>query len=352
MNQIAPIEMVYPDRELFLYRILSGVVRVKSFGQTIKIYSPFLEDLLEACEIYDESIEFYYSQGIKSFDEMLESMIERDVWSWREAKEMDQIKEKLEDLKLAAYENRREPILLNQIKNLIYGVNMRYEQLHEKKHTYFENTCEGLASYDKLSFLIKRCSFVGKEKYDFSDLSIDDLIRAYNRFHSVDDKTIRYLARNDPWRNTWALDKNPINNGGRELTVNQKTLLIFTKMYDNVHESMECPSDDVINDDDQLDGWFVLQDRKRKRDKVQKELDDRTSNEKIKNADEVFSVVKNEKEFKEIESLNSSYSKMIKKQRESVIKDKKKVNQGQFLDEKRRLQMQANNQYREKLKRG
>ena len=48
------------------------------------------------------------------------------------------------------------------------------------------------------------------------------------------------------------------------MTINQKTCYMV-KVYDNVHESMDAPTDRVIEDDDMLDGWFKVQSRKRKR---------------------------------------------------------------------------------------
>ena len=38
-------------------------------------------------------------------------------------------------------------------------------------------------------------------------------------------------------------------------------------MYDNVYESHERPNDKIIEDDDCLDGWFIVQRRKHEKDK-------------------------------------------------------------------------------------
>ena len=61
-------------------------------------------------------------------------------------------------------------------------------------------------------------------------------------------------------------------------------------MYDNIQESMDCPTEDVINDDDMLDGWFIVQNRKREKDKKEKDVD---LAEKI--ARQLFGKVKNQK---------------------------------------------------------
>ena len=38
-----------------------------------------------------------------------------------------------------------------------------------------------------------------------------------------------------------------------ELTYNQKNLMIWSQMYDNIQETLDCPSKEVIEDDDILD---------------------------------------------------------------------------------------------------
>ena len=69
----------------------------------------------------------------------------------------------------------------------------------------------------------------------------------------------------------------------KEITQDQKGILIWASMYDNIQEHMECPSDAVLEDDDILDGWFLIQRDKRKKEKLEQEFESST-NEKIKNS--------------------------------------------------------------------
>ena len=45
--------------------------------------------------------------------------------------------------------------------------------------------------------------------------------------------------------------------------IDQKNILILSRMYDNVQESLDCPADDIMQDDDMLDGWFIHQKNKK-----------------------------------------------------------------------------------------
>src|SRR5690606_30951918 len=139
----------------------------------------------------------------------------------------------------------------------------------------------------------------------------------------LSDTECRELARNEPWRSLWFLNDSKayhiFNDNGRELTIDQKNILIWSKMYDNIQESPDCPSDDVVDDDDMLDGWFILQKRKREKDRAEAELESSTKSQKIKNASEVF-VMTSQKDADRVERMNDTTASMIKKQRLETIK--------------------------------
>jgi hypothetical protein len=141
----------------------------------------------------------------------------------------------------------------------------------------------------------------------------------------LNESELREIARNEPWRLSWTLREQQVifaNEAGRQLTNDQKGLLIWSRMYDNIQESMDCPTEDVINDDDMLDGWFLVQKKKQESEKAKSELESRTKNEKIANADEVMVVADSQKEADKIHSMNSYGSEMIRKQRIAQVRAK------------------------------
>ena len=161
-----------------------------------------------------------------------------------------------------------------------------------------------------------------------------------DRYSSLlNDSQIRELARTEPWKSLWIIrekSKIPLfaNIDSGELTHNQKNIVIWSQMYDNIQESLECPSSEVINDDDMLDGWFIVQSRKREKEKMQKEFETNTNNEKIKNSSEVFVVASNIDHASKIQALNSKIAKNKIASREKLLEQKGQVSAGEFLDEK------------------
>ena len=118
-------------------------------------------------------------------------------------------------------------------------------------------------------------------------------------------------------------------------------------MYDNIQESVDCPPKEIIEDDDMLDGLFIIQGKKREKEKLEQELDNQITNNKIKGSEEVFLMVNPEdkKQLERINNLNDPHSNMIKKQRMEVIKNSNDVIEHHKLpDQHLKLQSMANKQ--------
>ena len=127
---------------------------------------------------------------------------------------------------------------------------------------------------------MKRCTFFGSELYDFSTAPVEVLflISITQCWSKI--ATVESCARTDPWRSVWLM-KDQVKlfaNNDRELSHDQKNILVWSSMYDNIQESMDCPTEDVINDDDLLDGWFIVQKRKRDEEKAKSEVDNMSPN--------------------------------------------------------------------------
>ena len=199
---------------------------------------------------------------------------------------------------------------------------------------------------EKSFTFLKMCTYLNGKLFNFESITIDEIFNIYYSM-ILNETKIRELTRNEPWRSLWSLSSTKnvelFANKNNELSIDQKNILVWSKMYDNVYESLDCPSDDVIEDDDMLDGWFLVQRDKRKKDRGEQELNQLTSNEKIKNSSEVFLMTgKSKKDVNRINEMNDVAAKTIKKQREELIKKKGAVGQNEFFDEKVNLNKQSN----------
>jgi hypothetical protein len=129
------------------------------------------------------------------------------------------------------------------------------------------------------------------------------------------------VARSEQWKAVWNSNKNNLfNKSAYDLSDEQKTLISISNMYDRIYEHPECPGDDVINDDDILDGWMIYQ--RNKADKIKKQNIAQEIANKHKNAKEIF-IVADKEDVNDIFDLNSSVSSSIIKQRRGLIRNSK-----------------------------
>lgn len=346
--------MKHYERELFVSRVRSGVYFVEHDGIKLKIVTPTIEEELEMAEGYNQAYEDALADDFMTEDQTLEWMKSRGLWSDEDEKKIEALKRDIEKLKVGIYENRNRDGAKDQIRKHIRGAEEQLAKQMDKKHSFSSNTCEGVAMLEKSFDFIKTCTYYGGEKYDFKGLSVEFVLHL---FHDkiLSEKQTREVARNDPWRTVWMLrDSNSYKlfaNEGRELSVDQKNLLVWSRMYDNIQESMDCPDDDVIEDDDLLDGWFIVQRKKRESEKAESDFDNSTKNDKIKNSSEIFMVPSNKKEAEKIEALNDPTAKMIKKQRIAITKQQGEVGAAEFPDAQLDMRMQSNQMFKDKFRR-
>ena len=336
--------MKHHEREFLVSMIRCGKVFIISNNTNLEVRPPTLEQSFQSCLIYKEAYEKAYSEEIMTEEDMNFWMTENELWTPNDDKKEEGIKKDIERLKVEIYNSRSDEQLSKKIRVYIRAAETQLSLHIHKKHIYYQNTCEGVASSEKLAWIIKHTTFKDNKLYQFEDLSLQYVVDEWqNNF--VSDSKCRELARTDPWKSLWIIKDNYINlfanPPNTELTYNQKSLLVWSKMYDNIQESLDCPDKNVIEDDDMLDGWFILQSKKREKERLERELDGDIKNDKIKNASEVYMITKDQNKMKQIDTLNGPVGNMIKNQRNKFIQSKGSVLEQELPDQKQNIQMMA-----------
>ena len=126
-------------------------------------------------------------------------------------------------------------------------------------------------------------------------------------------------------------DKLPI-----ELSTEQKTLIGWSMMYDSIAESPDAPVDEIIEDDDALDGWLIVQSRKRKQGQQKSVAEELMG--KHPNAKDVFIKTDDADHAQKILELNDLDAQRIRSRRTQQIKEKGSVSYHKFDDVQRDLQ--------------
>lgn len=343
--------MKHHEREFFVSMIRSGKVFITHKNIDLEIYPLTLDQSFKSCQIYQKAYDKAFSEEIMTEEDMDQWMMENELWTLHDNKKEEGLKKDIERLKVEIYNARDNTMLANNLRKYIRAGESQLTAHLNKKYIYHQNTCEGIASAERLAWIIKNTTYFNGKLYNFEEVSLQYVVDEWQS-HFLSESKSRELARNDPWKSLWItressgykLFANPPNT---ELTYNQKNILIWSQMYDNIQESMECPNKEVIDDDDMLDGWFIIQHQKREKDRIEKEFESNTKNEKIKNASEVF-VVSTKEKVEKINTMNDMNAQIIKQQRKIALDHYGALDEQNLPDQRRNIQMMANNQFKGK----
>lgn len=330
----------YEKRECEVYRISCGYFLYNDQ----KVCYPDSKLRYESKIAYYDAKELCIENGVMTKDDMLDWMLEQDLWNADKEKQVEDIPNILNDLKIDLFNTMIKFKSGKDIREKINRLKDRFEELTEERHYYDSYTAEGIAGYIQSIFIMES--------------AVDDFADINNLLHSyyctiLNDDELREIAKTEPWKTIWAAQDNCkglFNNYAIDLTIEQQRLIMWSKLYDNIAESPECPPDFIVNDDNALDGWLLVQQRKRQREQHQSAKEDLLSGSKNRNADEVFLPVKSKEEADAIYGLNSGSSNMVRKQRMNQIKQQGNVKSKQFPDIKRKLKMKATQAYRDRVK--
>lgn len=310
--------MDYHMREFLVSQTKLGIVYNENF-----IIEPFKTiSLIQSYKIYQESYDECLLNEIMTNEETLLWLEVEGLWTNKKEQEIKDSQDHMDNIKVEMFKSALDKQKVESLRKQLRGIEKSIIRASSYKSSLLQNTCEANSEYEQRTWLILQ-----SVKVTNKDFLIEDHINTiYSVFQDnlLEDRDIRELARKEPWHSFWTVSekgKFPLfkQYKDRELTHNQKNLLLWSQTYDNIQESLDCPDKDVIDDNDLLDGWFILQSRERQNEKKKKLLDTSIGNAKIQNSSEVFMIGQSEEHVKAIQSMNSNYNQIVLNQRLAKI---------------------------------
>lgn len=340
--------MIENDKEILVYRILSGQTHLLYNNERYTLYAASPDIKYESCIIYDQVINEEKFDSWLREENATNTMIALELWNFQTDNVLKSLDKKLDDLKVELFTNFMIPSKLKNIRSNIKSTKSQISKIHLTKQNFISNTLEGYASSIKNEYII--CNTLYKENkkvFDFHNKASSESFSLFNSLLQEIDKLVisteqyKLLARSQLWRSYWNCNKynDLFDKPSILLTDEQRALLNISRMYDNIYEHPECPDDPVIEDDDALDGWMILQKRKNEKAKKQSQFDN--NNPKLKNAGEVFMMAQEPEDISAISQMNNIESAAAAKEKLSYIKHNqdKLVQDGELPDVRRDVQM-------------
>lgn len=336
---------------LVLSRILSGLY-IFVYGDTQYILRyptisiKYLADIF-AQEEYEKTKfnSWIQKEDIEFF------LIENGLWTRDANTLLTSLEKQIEDYKVELYKNSLNPARIKQLRQKLNSTKKNYNKLFSRKHCLDHVTLEGYIDNIRDQYLLVNSIYdihnvlIFKDIYNV-DAELLSRLSNYISENTIDIETFRKLARSHKWKNYWICNKdNLFNKPSTELTEEQQTLILMTRMYDNAYEHPECPSDKIIEDDDMFDGWLIHQRRESERNKEKTRTEKMLKDKKLGNANEIFLVANSREEAEAIYNLNDPNNRNVIKERNKIIfNSKEHVKETQLPDVQRELSMKMNQQ--------
>jgi hypothetical protein len=297
--------------EFYISRILSGFLIFFYNNERYELQYPNCYLRYESNLIYNNIInDEKYGEWIRE-ENLIRVLIMLGLWTQETEKTIGQIEKQIDNLKVDLYNNILNKTMQTKIRSNLRTKEEQLNRILNIKQEFLGNTLEGYAASIKNEYIV--CNTLYKNKrlvFNIDDVKSSSSYQYFNNLinevnhHMIPIKVYKAIARSHTWRSYWNCNKNNIfDKQVIDWTDEQRSLINITKMYDNIYEHPECPDDKIIEDDDVLDGWLIVQKRKIAKAKVQQTID--SSNPKLKNAQEVFVMASDQDSREEVFGLNS-----------------------------------------------
>lgn len=336
--------------ELFLSRIISGNLYFKYDNKSYWIKCPTSLEKYMAQIIYEESYKNALEEGLYTDDQILNMLIENKIWNAEKEKELETTKKDIDILKEELFKNYFKSETRNRTRKMIEIAKIRIMELFEEKNQYHYLSCSGYASTARTRYLVgfslRRSNgakvYSGKKFINTRTKILDAAILFYTK-NELNEHIYRSLARSDQWKTIWNTSKYTKSLFGcssTELTQEQIQLISWSNFYDNIGESPDCPEEEIIKDDDALDGWAIMQRKKMIAARKQKTADQVLGN--LPEAKEIFIPAENKEDYDKINSMNDYGANIIKKERFAALNKYGTLPEESMPDSQREIAMIAN----------
>jgi len=347
--------MLFEDLQDLCDRIILGKSIIEDQGHIYVISdpSPYYRQLSNLQ--YTKDLEQLRIYGVPTKDEIDIILRERYIWNDEKDELYQRLLERKKEIGRQLKEVEFQSLKKDKLRLELEHTELRIKKLSTARNSLYNQCAESLAINSRYKYLL---FYLTKDVYgnsfwsnisEFLKLNDMFLVNLMNRSffdERLNEKNIRLLARSDPWRTVWLgacktgrLFTHPMC----EVTDYQRLLVSWSILYDNVYESMDRPSEEIINDDDLLDQWLLTQKEERNkennRDKFNSKQRGVVGGTSLQ---EIAIPVDTVEDAKKVFELNSQIGKKSLKSRSKALWEAKTLHEGQMPDTKTNIQMIKN----------
>lgn len=349
------------DTSSIITRIITGILYLKIDGEIYRYTAPTLEQRALADMIFREIFQETKFNDLITRDQAKQILARKGRWTNEHEDNYKKMSKHIEDLKINLYKSLYNNKQQATIRRQLVGYNKSLEKSIAQKYELDNLTLEYHAENTRDDFLTAICIVdnQGGPVYTYDNFWQKDSY-ILNRFSTllsqnpVTTEQYRKMARTDPFRSMWSIGKHDMFSiPATQLSLEQRNIVMYCSMYAGVYDHPERPVDEVLEDDDMLDGWLILQRRQVDKDRNDREVEKLLGKKGAdQNADggELFIVTNSAEEARKIRNMNDLDGQRRIKQRTKAVEEKGTLHEHHLPDVKLDLRTQAMRQAADKLK--
>jgi len=330
--------------EQLVHRILSKK-QILSYGNDLLcLKSPSIDLQLEADSVYQDTYESNLYNDFILEEDLIQYLISAKIIFPNYEQIVKDTEKRLDKFKMSLYQEYIDIKKRKRNRKQIYSLKKQLVKLQMEVQSFSFLVLETLAKGVRHEHIIKNTLFYHNTENllfsakDTSSLEFSNIVDLISK-NVLDITHYKKIARNEYWKNYYVNSKdNLFPYSAIEYSEEQKTLINISSMYDKIYEHPECPSEEIINDDDALDGWMIHNQEEIKKQKKEKGVDTMMS-DKIRNSSEVFLMAGDNKEqARDILDLNSKAGLQKIKARFDATKDGNVIQEDELPDVRGEIQ--------------
>ena len=251
--------------QLLIARILDGTVPAFDYHAELAYKDAYNDAIFEGCLTNNELVK---KLGIPiAFDD-----------------EIKKANKSLSDKKLKLYEFREVPSTLRENRQGVSEIKFRINFLISEQYKFFDKSAEKIAGDAKTSVLL--------DKYNLEEIE-----------EQLSESDTRRVARSYQW--------NSLCSAGFKPTVYTQDIIDlsnWTNRYESIRQHERCPEEEVMEDDDLLDGWILY-------------CSKGEAIEDVQDGKEMFIPCHSPQDIKEVQSKNDDATRFMIRMREQKIRE-------------------------------
>jgi hypothetical protein len=258
-------------------KILWGRALVKAAGsdgveKTFTLRSLTLKEQNEIEFLRETIMEECKEEGILLEEEMLEFLHDATAWTYVEEDRIVELEREIRKLKHGLKQSEFNATKTRMLRRKLTKTEKEIGELLYNKSQFLSLTAESRAEELVRRYMIfmSATDKFGNQTWQTEDdflastdsQLVDMLTIRYIESHIMSEKDVREVARSGMWRFRWAASKNGESLYGKpvsEWSDLQNNLVYWSQFYDYVYESLERPSQSIIDNDAALDAWSIEQ---------------------------------------------------------------------------------------------